>query len=211
MKTCSFILLAWILAFGAPSPSFGYSPREDARLIREYKQQLELNHAKIARDLVHRANWAAVGSISTNKIVEGYPMVNIISTDDSDSNGQSTGRIRFLLTDLDFTGPDWEHNNKVTLMFSDDQTLNCKNAGMDPMEPTCARTMLSGQVNKISPSDSSYQPALDAFVKRHPAANNWLKAHNFYLCELDIRNIFVLDFYGGPHQVSASDYYAVKP
>ncbi|XP_017102081.2 protein CREG1 [Drosophila bipectinata] len=210
MKPCSFILLAWTLAFVAPSPSFGYSPREDARLIREYKQKLELNHAKIARDLVHRANWAAVGSISTNKIIEGYPMVNIISTDDSDSNGQSTGRIRFLLTDLDFTGPDWEHNNKVTLMFSDDQTLNCKNSGMDPMEPTCARTMLSGQVKKINPSDSSYQPALDAFVKRHPAANNWLKAHNFYLCELDIRNIFVLDFYGGPHQVSASDYYAVK-
>ncbi|EDV42730.1 uncharacterized protein Dana_GF16884 [Drosophila ananassae] len=210
MVHCSFLLLAWILAFVAPLPSFGYSPREDERLIREYKQQLELNHAKIARDLVHRANWAAVGSISTNKIVEGYPMVNIISTDDSDSDGKSTGRIRFLLTDLDFTGPDWEHNNKVTLMFSDDQTLNCQKAGKDPMEPTCARTMLSGQVKKINPNDSSYQPALDAFEKRHPAANNWIKAHNFYLCELEIRNIFVLDFYGGPHQVSASDYYAIK-
>lgn len=34
--------------------------------------------------------------------------------------------------------------------------------------------------------------------------------HNFYLCELDIKNIFVLDFYGGPHQVSASDYYAIQ-
>lgn len=34
--------------------------------------------------------------------------------------------------------------------------------------------------------------------------------HHFYLCELNIRNIFVLDFYGGPHQVNASDYYAIK-
>lgn len=36
-----------------------------------------------------------------------------------------------------------------------------------------------------------------------------ISEHNFYLCELDIKNIFVLDFYGGPHQVNASDYYAI--
>nr|XP_016944698.1 protein CREG1 [Drosophila suzukii]XP_036674402.1 protein CREG1 [Drosophila suzukii] len=210
MQPCPSILIALILAFVFPNPSFGYSPREDALAIREFKREQGLNHAKIARDLVHRANWAALGSLSTNKLVEGYPMVNIISIDDSDANGNSTGRIRFLLTDLDFTGPDWQKDNKVTLLFSDEQTLRCKDGGKDPMEPTCARSMISGQVQKLDPSDQSYQPAKDAFVRRHPAADNWIKAHNFYLCELEISNIFVLDFYGGPHNVKASDYYAVS-
>ncbi|XP_017047030.1 uncharacterized protein LOC108092071 isoform X2 [Drosophila ficusphila] len=148
MKTCPAILVALILALVSPSPTFGYSPRQDARIIKEYKRKQELNHAKIARDLVHRANWAALGSLSTNKLVEGYPMVNIISIDDSDEKGNSTGRIRFLLTDLDFTGPDWQKDNKVTFLFSDEQTLRCKDAGKDPMEPTCARSMISGQVKK---------------------------------------------------------------
>lgn len=210
MKTFHSLLFALILALLSLDPSSGYSPREDERIIREYKREQELNHAKIARDLVHRANWAAVGSLSTNERVKGYPMVNIISIDDSDANNRSTGRIRFLLTDLDFTGPDWQKDNKVTLLFSDEQTLRCKEGGKDPMEPTCARSMISGQVKKMDPSDKSYQPSLDAYVRRHPAAINWVKAHNFYLCELEISNIFVLDFYGGPHKVSASDYYAVS-
>ncbi|XP_017006738.2 protein CREG1 isoform X1 [Drosophila takahashii] len=210
MKPCPSILLALILAITIPSTTFGYSPREDARVISEYKRNQDLNHAKIARDLVHRANWGALGSLSTDKLVQGYPMVNIISIDDSDANDNSTGRIHFLLTDLDFTGPDWQKDNKVTFLFSDEQTLRCKDGGKDPMEPTCARSMISGQVKKMDPSDSSYQPALDAYLKRHPAASNWIKVHNFYLCELEISNIFVLDFYGGPHKVSPSDYYAVS-
>ncbi|KAH8271191.1 hypothetical protein KR018_001138 [Drosophila ironensis] len=210
MNTFPCLLVTLILAWVAPMPALAYSAREDARLISEYRRTQELNHAKIARELVHRANWAALGSISSNEVVEGYPMVNIISIDDTDARNKSTGRVRFLLTDLDFTGPDWQKNNKVTLLFSDEQTLQCQTAGKDPMEPTCARTMISGQVKRLDTKDKSYGPALDAFVRRHPAASNWLKAHNFYLCELEIANIFVLDFYGGPHQVSASDYYAIE-
>ncbi|EDW80648.1 uncharacterized protein Dwil_GK11455 [Drosophila willistoni] len=213
MYNSQYIVVIWAtiavsLISSLPS-SQGYSPREDARVIAEYKRELELNHAKIARQLVHQANWASVGSISTNKIVENYPMVNIVAIDDNDVHGNSTGKIRFLLTDLDFTGPDWQKNNKVTFTFTDEQTLNCQKAGKDPMEPTCARTMLSGQVKKMVEDDASYKPALDAFLKRHPAGTNWLKFHTFYLCELVIKNIFVLDFYGGPHEVSASDYYAI--
>ncbi|XP_068157877.1 protein CREG1 [Drosophila tropicalis] len=208
---CNVVIWATIAAclIGFLPSSQGYSPREDARMIAAYKRELELNHAKIGRQLVHQATWASVGTISTNKIVENYPMVNIISVDDSDVLGNSTGRIRFMLTDLDFTGPDWQKNNKVTFMFTDAQNLNCQKAGMDPMEPTCARIILSGQVKKMEKDNASYKPALEAFLKRHPAGANWMKFHTFYLCELVINNIFVLDFYGGPHEVSASDYYAI--
>lgn len=146
--------LNWMLIFlttcAYVTCSLGYSSLEDAQIIAEYKRELALNHAKIARKLVHRANWASVGTISGDSSVKDYPMVNIIAIDDNNAANSSTGIIRFLLTDLDFTGQDWQSNNKVTFMFSDEQTLNCKNANKDPMEPTCARTILSGQVKKVS-------------------------------------------------------------
>ncbi|KAM8702933.1 hypothetical protein ACLKA7_005301 [Drosophila subpalustris] len=205
-----FLLVIISLSFGQ---TLAYSAYRDAQIIAEFKHELEMNHAKIARELVHSANWASVGTISANDVVKDYPMVNIISIDDNNASNVSTGIIRFLLTDLDFTGIDWQVNNKVSFMFSDEQTLHCKNAKKDPMEPTCARVMISGQVKKvcrIPKSSPSYNSALNVFIARHPAAVNWMKEHAFYLCELDIKNIFVLDFYGGPHQVKASDYYAIN-
>lgn len=111
-----------------------------------------LDHAHVARRLVHQANWAAVGTISTSSKIQGFPMVNVISISDDKMAGRSSGHIQFLLTDLDFTGSDWHQNNKVTFLFSDDQLLNCKNHkpnAIDPMEPTCARAIISGKIKKV--------------------------------------------------------------
>lgn len=143
--------------------SWGYSASEDARIIAEYKRKLklklkatligsQLNHALIARKLVHKTDWASVGTISTNNETKGFPMVNIISINDNDVKNQSTGHIQFLLTDLDFTGPDWQRNNKVTFLFTDEQTLSCSKhwPSIDPMEPTCPRVMISGEVKKVN-------------------------------------------------------------
>lgn len=132
----------------------GYSALEDARIIAEYKrQQFEAskptNHAKVARRLVHQSDWSSVGSISTDANTNGYPMVNVISVADSSKDGPSTGIIYFLLTDLDFTGQDWKKSNKITFFFSDDMLGNCSKNGVDPMEPTCARAIISGQVEEV--------------------------------------------------------------
>lgn len=50
-----------------------------------------------------------------------------------------------------------------------------------------------------------------SFISRHPAATNWIATHTFYLCKLDIEQIVVLDWYGGPHYVSTEDYYGAQP
>lgn len=204
------MLLLLVLASLSVTQTLAYSARRDAQIITKFKHELELNHAKIARELVHRANWASVATISTNQVVKDYPMVNVIAIDDNNANNISTGVVRYLLTDLDFTGTDWHSNNKVTFLFTDEQTLNCRNSNKDPMEPTCARVMISGQVKKLDEYSPSYNSTLDIFIVRHPAAANWILTHHFYLCELDIQNIYVLDFYGGPHQVKPSDYYAIN-
>lgn len=141
--------------------TWAYSATEDARIIEEYKRSLkfkqittptELDHASIARKLVHQTNWASFGTISTNAAMKDFPMVNIISVNDNNVNHESTGRLQFFLTDLDFTGTDLKHNNMSTLLFTDEQKLHCTNNypnAVDPMEPTCPRVIISGETKRV--------------------------------------------------------------
>lgn len=46
-----------------------------------------------------------------------------------------------------------------------------------------------------------------AFLSRHPAVVNWTRTHNFFLCTLEIAQVVVLDWYGGPHFVPVDEYY----
>ena len=88
------------------SLAFAYSPIEDDKIIRSFLSELPTDHAVVARKLVHKANWASAGTISTAHEIQGFPMVNIISIADSAKNAKSTGNIYFLLTPLDFTEQD---------------------------------------------------------------------------------------------------------
>lgn len=181
-----------------------YDAAEDMKLIKEYMQQNDdrpTDHAKVARNLVHNSDWAAVGTISVDSKIPGFPMVNVISVADN-----TEGVIYFMLVDLDFTGQDWKKKNNVTFLFTQDVNGECRAHNKDPMEPTCARAMISGNVNEVVEGKEK-DSAQKIFLKRHPAGANWIQTHEFYLCKLNIENIYVLDFYGGPHQVSAEDYY----
>jgi len=165
------------------------------------------DYAAVARYVVHKSEWASMSTISTLKSISGFPMVNIISVADSAKDEPSTGNIYFYLTNLDFTGQDLMKNNKLTVMFSNDQDLSCSSKGIDPMEPTCARIMISGSATELDDNSEESQFAHSAFLSRHPAAANWIRTHNFYMCKLDILQIVVLDWYGGPHYVKREDYY----
>lgn len=164
-------------------------------------------YAKVARYLVHKSNWTSMGTISSLSTIQGFPMVNVISVADSALNAPSTGHIYFLLTDLDFTGQDLAHDNKLTALFTEDQDLSCTANHTDTMEPICARVIFVGKVNRLTPNTVEYKQANESFTDRHPASINWRQSHAFYLCEFDIQHIAVLDFYGGPHYVSIDDYY----
>ncbi|XP_017489426.1 PREDICTED: protein CREG1-like [Rhagoletis zephyria] len=166
-----------------------------------------ITDAVLARQLVHQSNWAAVGSISHNEKTADYPMVNVIAVDDSALNGSSTGRVHFLLADFDFTGADALHNNKVTFFFSEEQTGSCNKRGVNPMEPACPRIMISGRVQKLDTKIPEYNDYMEAFNKRHKHSKIWVEAHNFYLSELEIDNIYIVAYQGGPRTINAEDYY----
>lgn len=112
------------------------------------------DHARVARDIVHKAEWTAFGTNSATEL-PGFPMVNIISVADSKRGAASTGNIYFLLTNLDFTGQDLRKANKMSLLFTQEQGSECSKQNIDPMEPTCARVMIAGQAYCVSGSAAS--------------------------------------------------------
>lgn len=115
-------------------------------------------------------DWTAMGTLSTEKALLGYPMVNVIATADSPKGDNSTGIIFFLLTDLDFTGQDLKVQNKLTAFFSMEQYKQCS----DPMEPTCARVMISGRMVKLDEGSPEYSFGNRSMFSRHPNAANWV-------------------------------------
>lgn len=134
-------------------------------------------------------------------------MVNVIAMADSEKGAKSTGNIYFYLTMLDFTAQDLSKKNQLTALFSMDQDLSCAKQNMDPMEPTCARAMISGEALHVSKDSAEFDFATAAMISHHPASINWLKTHDFFLCKLNISSICILDWYGGPHYVTLDDYF----
>lgn len=165
------------------------------------------DYAKMARWLVHNVEWTAMGTISSYPALTGFPMVNVIAIADSEKGAKSTGNIYFYLTMLDFTAQDLSKNNKLTTLFSMDQTLYCSDRKIDPMEPICARVMMSGEALRVEKESEEFKFATKAMLSHHPASATWLDTHSFFLCKLNISSICVLDWYGGPHFVSIDDYY----
>lgn len=174
------------------------------------RSTLRANPAQVARRLVHKANWTSMGTLSTADEFLGFPMVNIISMADSALHEKSTGHIYYLLTDLDFTGQDLHKVNKLTALFSDDQDLSCTAKHIDSMEPTCARVIITGQRSILNVTSNEYAIANAAYTNRHPASIHWRETHSFYLCEMVIEKIALLDYYGGPKFITPEEYYAAN-
>lgn len=137
-------------------------------------------------------------------------MVDVVSIADSARDGNSTGEIYMLLTDLHFSEQDLLQNNTLTLLFSMAQYKNCS----DPMEPTCARLMMTGSMKRIDNATEEYAFGLNAMFSRHPVAErSWVlyPYHGWYLAKVKIEYLMLQDFYGRPNVIAVADYWAADP
>lgn len=151
-----------------------------------------------------------MATISTIPEIKGHPMVDVVSFSDSPRGDNSTGQIYMILTDLHYAEKDLLENNKLTLLFSMAQYKNCT----DPMEPTCARLMMTGSLVKIEEGTEEHEFGLNAVFSRHPnAQKSWVlyPYHEFYLAKVDVQYLMLQDFYGRPTVVPVADYWAVDP
>lgn len=76
-------------------------------------------------------------------------MVSITSVADSPRGGKSTGNIYFFVARESLKYKDLVKLNEATLLFSEAQNGTCQKRSVDPMEPTCMRTMISGLVYRV--------------------------------------------------------------
>lgn len=203
------ILIAMIQFIAPKTLIFNVFNDEDNEVMIKTKNDPppHTDYARVARWLVHNSEWMSTGTISTLPSIEGFPMVNVISMADSQKGAKSTGSIYFYLVMLDFTAQDLSKKNQMTALFSMDQNLYCTQRNIDPMEPTCARIMISGEVLRVEKGTDEFNFAASSMTDHHPASANWIDAHDFFLCKLNISQIVVLDWYGGPHFVDIQDYY----
>ncbi len=75
--------------------------------------------------------------------------MNLKSVADSARGEPSTGNIYFYMIAEDFSARDLMKDNKLTVLFSDDQDLACSKKGIDPMEPTCTRVIIVGSAVEV--------------------------------------------------------------
>lgn len=76
-------------------------------------------------------------------------MVSIASVADSSNGAKSTGDIYFYMDRESLKYKDLIVKNAASVLFSDAQNKNCESRHVDPMEPTCMRTMISGTVVEV--------------------------------------------------------------
>lgn len=161
--------------------------------------------ALMGRYIVNQADWVSVATISTRKEIESFPTVNLVSFSDGPL-GNGSGIPYLYLTPLDFTAQDLAKDHRATLMMTLAQGDFCKGKQYDPMDPRCARILLSGKIKALKNESQEHEIAKKAVFTRHPKLVNMPANHHFFFAKLKILNIAVLDTFGGPKYVPIKDY-----
>ncbi|XP_055964535.1 protein CREG1 [Sorex fumeus] len=203
------VLLAWALValLGTPARARGgrghgdwgpearlppLPPREDA--------------ARVARFVTHVCDWGALATTSTEPAVRGLPFADVLSLSDGPP-GAGRGVPYFYLSPMQQLVGNLQADSNATLTLSLAQTNFCRKNGFDAQSPLCAHTILSGTVTKVN--ETELDLAKQALFIRHPEMKTWPASHNWFFAKLDITNIWVVDYFGGPKTVTPAEYYNV--
>ncbi|XP_057584990.1 protein CREG1 isoform X2 [Hippopotamus amphibius kiboko] len=165
-------------------------PREDAALV--------------ARFVTNVCDWGALATVATQEGVRGRPFADVLSLSDG-LPGKGSGVPYFYLSPLQQSVANLKENPYATLTMSLAETSFCRKYGFDPQSPLCAHIILSGTVIKVS--EAEMDVAKNSLFIRHPEMKTWPSSHNWFFAKLNITNIWVLDYFGGPKIVTPEEYY----
>ena len=92
-------------------------------------------------------------------------------------------------------------------MMSLAETDICTKKGWDPEDPRCAHVVMTGTFHKLTNKSREYVYAVKAVFSRHPGFIHLPESHHFFLAKFNVQSITIQDAFGGPSEVSISDYF----
>uniref|UniRef100_UPI00358F6101 protein CREG1-like n=1 Tax=Myxine glutinosa TaxID=7769 RepID=UPI00358F6101 len=163
--------------------------------------------ARVARGLVHKADWVALATIqhsngSSSNLVT--PRSSVFSMSDGTVDN-SSGVPYFYVTAFDPAIKDLLVDPVASLSISLAETNYCRQHGFDPQSPLCVRVELAGIIGKVFGSEEEI--AKKALFSRHPEMKTWPSSHGYFVAKMNISSISLLDHFGGAVHVDVQDYF----
>uniref|UniRef100_A0A7N0ZZB9 CREG-like beta-barrel domain-containing protein n=1 Tax=Kalanchoe fedtschenkoi TaxID=63787 RepID=A0A7N0ZZB9_KALFE len=163
------------------------------------------NAAATARWLVEENSWGVLTTLSSD--LKGAPFGNVVSfSDGPPENGR--GIPYFYLTALDPTARYALKDPRSSVTISEYPLGTCGET--DPENPTCAKITLTGKLVLVDRPSEEAKFAENALFTKHSEMEGWPKNHNFQIFKLEIKDIFLIDWFGGPKPLTISDYLGYK-
>ncbi|PWZ16012.1 Protein CREG1 [Zea mays] len=128
---------------------------------------------------------------------------NVVSYSDG-VPGEGRGIPYFYLTTLDPSARDALEDERTSFTLSEFPLGTC--GEIDPENPTCAKLTLNGKLKMVDLQSSEADLAKSALFTKHPEMKDWPKNHHFKIFKMEIENIFLIDWFGGPKPISPSQY-----
>jgi hypothetical protein len=190
--------------------------------------------AQTARWMVHSLDWGVLATISSrlpsdvedpttrSSSSSPIPFGNVYSFVDGTCD-KATGVPYLFGTYMDQSFIDSTYNQMVSLTLSEASLSSvCTNKdGLaactlgtkygDPENPVCARLTLTGLLVVLEEDSEEYTFAQGALFERHSTMEGWPRDHNWVIAKIDIRDIWLIDFFGGASIVEPASYFAAAP
>ncbi|GMI86828.1 hypothetical protein like AT2G04690 [Hibiscus trionum] len=198
MESKGFVYCVLVLFF------LGFQGCADGRLLTEPKPDKDAV-AAYARWLVSQNSWGTLNTISIE--LKGSPFGNVVSFSDGVPN-KGTGVPYFYLTTLDPTARNALKDQKSSLTISEYPIGTCGNA--DPESPVCAKITLTGKLVLLEANSKEAKFAQTALFTKHPEMKGWPKNHDFQIFKLEIEDIFMINWFGGPKPLTVDEYLKYK-
>ncbi|KAL8266352.1 hypothetical protein R6Q59_003696 [Mikania micrantha] len=158
------------------------------------------NARAFARWLVAESNWGVLSTVADE--LGGAPLGDVVLYSDGQPY-HGTGIPYFYLTSVDPIVRYALEAHRSSFTISEYPLGTC--GSIDP--ETCSKITLSGRFNEIETGSEEADVAKKALISKHAEIKNWPKDDSFKVYKLDIEEIFLIDFYGGPKPLRVDQYF----
>jgi len=183
----------------------GFRGSVNGRLLLSGSKPSPDDAAPFARWLVSENSWGVLNTISSD--LGGAPFGNVVSFSDG-VPGKGLGIPYFYLTTLDPTASNALKDKRSSFTLSEYPLGTCKKT--DPENPTCSKVTLTGKLSVLDGNSNDAALAQTALFAKHPEMKDWPKDHNFQFYKLDIEDIFLINWFGGPKPMTVDQYLHAK-